>query len=90
LPATKRVVPPSPGAFPSYRGLFVGSLVGVVLIVGGLAFFPALALCSVAGHLALRCGLLVGLLVAVALIVGGLAFIPAFDLGPVMPAPALS
>jgi K+-transporting ATPase A subunit len=66
-----------------------------VLIVGGLAFLPALALCSVAGHLALRCGLLVGLLVGVGLIVGGLAFAPAFDLGPVagnttVPAAALS
>ena len=94
-PATKSVVPPSLGTFPSYRGLFVGFLVGVVLIVGGLAFFPALALCSVAGHLALRCGLLVGLVVGVALIAGGLAFAPAFALGPVagnmaMPASALS
>ena len=94
-PATKKVVPPSPGTFPSYRGLFVGLLVGVVLIVGGLAFFPALALCSVAGHLALRCGLFVGLLVGVVLIVGGLAFVPAFTLGPAAgdlatPAAALS
>ena len=94
-PATKKVVPPSAGTFPSYRGLFIGFLVGTVLVVGGLAFFQALALCSVAGHLALRCGLLVGLLVGVALIVGGLAFAPAFTLGPVagnmaVPAPALS
>src|SRR5512132_1541897 len=71
-PAAKRVVPPSPGTLPSYRGLFVGFLVGVVLIVGGLAFVPALALCSVAAHLALRCGLFVGLLVGIAFIVGGL------------------
>ena len=90
-PATKSVVRPL-GTFPSYRGLFVGFLVGVALIVGGLAFFPALALCSVAGHLALRCGLLIGLVVGVALIAGGLAFAPAFALGPVagnmaMPAP---
>ena len=81
-PATKRVVPPSAGTLPSYKGLFVGFVVGVVLIVGGLAVFPALALCSVAGHLALRCGLFVGLLVGVVLIVGGLAFVPAFTLGP--------
>ena len=91
-PASKSVVP---SAFPSYRGLFVGFLVGVGLIIGGLAFFPALALCSVAGHLALRCGLLVGLLVGVGLIIGGLAFAAAFTLGPVagnmtMPASALS
>ena len=94
-PAMGKLVPLSPGTFPSYRGLFVGFLVGAVLIVGGLAFFPALALCSVAGHLALRCGLFVGLLVGVGLIVGGLAFAPAFTLGPVagnmtIPASALS
>ena len=94
-PAMGKLVPPSPGTFPSYRGLFVGFLVGVGLIIGGLAFFPALALCSVAGHLALRCGLLVGLLVGVGLIIGGLAFAAAFTLGPVagnmtMPASALS
>jgi K+-transporting ATPase A subunit len=93
-PATKSVVRPL-GTFPSYRGLFVGFLVGVALIVGGLAFFPALALCSVAGHLALRCGLLIGLLIGVALIVGGLAFDSTFTLGPAaanmaMPASALS
>jgi K+-transporting ATPase A subunit len=93
-PATKSVVPPSE-TFPSYRGLFIGFLVGVVLIVGGLAFFPALALCSVAGHLALRGGLFIGFLVGVVLIVGGLAFAPAFAVGPLagnmaMPASALS
>jgi K+-transporting ATPase A subunit len=94
-PAAGEPVPPSPGTFPSYRGLFIGFLVGTVLIVGGLAFFPALALCSVAGHIALRCGLFIGLLVGVALIVGALAFVPAFTLGPVagnvaIPAAALS
>ena len=39
-PATAKLVPPSPGTFSSYRGLFVGFLVGVVLIVGGLALSP--------------------------------------------------
>jgi K+-transporting ATPase A subunit len=76
-----RFVSLSPGTLPSYRGLFVGFFVGVVLIAGGLAFFPALALCSIAGHLALRCGLFAGLIVGIALIAGGLALIPAFTLG---------
>jgi Potassium-transporting ATPase A subunit len=64
-PATKRAVSPSPSTFPSYRGLLVGFLVGGVLVIGGLTFFPTLALCSVAGHLTLRYGLFVGLLVRV-------------------------
>jgi K+-transporting ATPase ATPase A chain len=51
-------------------------------IVGGLAFFPARALCSVAGHVAVRCGLFIGLLVGVALIIGGLAFFPVLTLAP--------
>ena len=94
-PATKMAIAPSPGIFPSYKGLLVAFLVGGVLLVGGLAFFPALALCSLAGHLTLRCGLFVGLGVAVALIVGGLAFVPASILGPAAgdlttPAAALS
>ena len=81
-PATRRITPPSSSTFPSYKGLFVGLLVGTVLTVGGLAFFPALALCSVAGHVALRCGLFIGLLVGVVLIIGGLAFFPVLTLDP--------
>jgi K+-transporting ATPase ATPase A chain len=42
--AAKKSVPPSLGTFPTTGGLFVGLLVGVILIVGGLTFFPALAL----------------------------------------------
>ncbi len=40
----KKTVPPSAGTFPTTGGLFVGLLVGVILIIGGLTFFPALAL----------------------------------------------
>jgi K+-transporting ATPase ATPase A chain len=41
--AAKKIVPPPPA--PSRpRRLFVGLLIGVILIVGGLTFFPALAL----------------------------------------------
>ncbi|HET6390680.1 potassium-transporting ATPase subunit KdpA [Hyphomicrobium sp.] len=42
--AEKKTVPPSAGTLPTTGGLFVGMVVGVVLIVGGLTFFPALAL----------------------------------------------
>ena len=40
----KKTVPASAGTFPTTGGLFVSLLVGVILIVGALNFFPALAL----------------------------------------------
>jgi K+-transporting ATPase ATPase A chain len=46
----------SAGTFPTDNGLFVALLMGVVLIVGGLTFFPALALGPVVEHLAMRAG----------------------------------
>jgi K+-transporting ATPase ATPase A chain len=52
----KRIVPASAGTFPTDSALFVGLLVGVILIVGGLTFFPALALGPVAEHLAMQAG----------------------------------
>ncbi len=54
--AQKRTVAASGGTFPTTGGLFVGLLVGVILIVGGLTFFPALALGPIAEHLAMRAG----------------------------------
>ncbi|HJU15844.1 MAG TPA: potassium-transporting ATPase subunit KdpA [Stellaceae bacterium] len=42
--ARKKLLAPSAGTFPTNRPLFVGLLVGVVLIVGGLIYFPALSL----------------------------------------------
>ncbi|MBS1167819.1 MAG: potassium-transporting ATPase, chain, partial [Proteobacteria bacterium] len=42
--AAKKTVPESAGTFPTDGTLFVGLLVGVIVIVGGLTFFPALAL----------------------------------------------
>ena len=54
--AAKKTVPASAGTFPTHGGLFVGLLVGVILIVGGLTFFPALALGPVAEHLAIAAG----------------------------------
>ncbi|NUB15328.1 potassium-transporting ATPase subunit KdpA [Azospirillum brasilense] len=57
-PAAKTRSAVSAGTFPTHGGLFVGLLAGVILIVGGLTFFPALALGPVAEHLAMRAGLL--------------------------------
>jgi K+-transporting ATPase ATPase A chain len=52
----KKTVPASPGTFPTTGPLFIGLLVGVVLIVGGLEFFPALALGPVVEHFATIAG----------------------------------
>jgi K+-transporting ATPase ATPase A chain len=54
----KKTVPASAGTFPTHGALFVGLLVGVILIIGGLTFLPALALGPVAEHLAMQSGLL--------------------------------
>ncbi len=56
--AAKTRTAASAGTFPTHGGLFVGLLAGVILIVGGLTFFPALALGPVAEHLAMRAGIL--------------------------------
>jgi K+-transporting ATPase ATPase A chain len=56
--AEKKTVPPSAGTFPTTGGLFVGLTVGVILIVGGLTFFPALALGPLVEHLAMTAGTL--------------------------------
>jgi len=42
--AAKKRVPPSPGTLPTHTPLFIAWLVGVVIIVGALSFFPTLAL----------------------------------------------
>jgi potassium-transporting ATPase potassium-binding subunit len=49
----KKIVPASAGTFPTHGPLFVGLLVGVIIIVGGLTFFPALALGPIAEHFAM-------------------------------------
>ncbi|MCX8253248.1 MAG: potassium-transporting ATPase subunit KdpA [Beijerinckiaceae bacterium] len=54
--AAKKTVPASVGTFPTTGALFVGLLVGVILIVGGLTFFPALALGPIVEHLAIAAG----------------------------------
>jgi K+-transporting ATPase ATPase A chain len=56
--AAKKIVPASAGTFPTTGGLFVGLVVGVILIIGGLTFFPALALGPIVEHLAMTNGTL--------------------------------
>ncbi|APO71384.1 potassium-transporting ATPase A subunit (plasmid) [Rhizobium gallicum] len=53
---TKKTVPASAGTFPTDGPLFVGLLSGTILIVGGLTFFPALALGPVIEHLMMITG----------------------------------
>ncbi|HEY4940421.1 MAG TPA: potassium-transporting ATPase subunit KdpA [Rhizomicrobium sp.] len=54
--AAKKIVPPSAGTFPTDSGLFVGLLIGVILIMGGLTYFPALALGPIVEHFATLAG----------------------------------
>jgi potassium-transporting ATPase potassium-binding subunit len=54
--AQKKLLAPSAGTFPTNRPLFVGLLVGVVLIIGGLTFFPAVALGPVTEQVAMNQG----------------------------------
>ena len=54
--AQKKLVPPSAGTFPVNTPLFTVLLVGVILIVGALTFFPALALGPILEHLQMLAG----------------------------------
>ena len=56
--AAKKISPPSAGTFPTHGGLFVGLLVGVIVIVGGLTYFPAVALGPVVEQFAMNAGTL--------------------------------
>ena len=54
--AAKKYTPPSAGTFPTDGGLFIALLVGVVVIVGGLTYFPALALGPIVEHFSMLAG----------------------------------
>ncbi|HXO03017.1 MAG TPA: potassium-transporting ATPase subunit KdpA [Stellaceae bacterium] len=58
LLAAKKIVPSSAGTFPTDGGLFVGLLIGVIVITGGLIYFPAVSLGPVVEHLAMHAGTL--------------------------------
>ena len=50
----KKIQPTTTGTLPTHGALFVGLLIGTVLLVGALTFIPALALGPVAEYLSLR------------------------------------
>jgi K+-transporting ATPase ATPase A chain len=54
--AAKKYTPESTGSFPTTGALWIGLLVGIILIVGGLTFLPSLALGPIADHLAMISG----------------------------------
>ncbi|MFT3728871.1 MAG: potassium-transporting ATPase subunit KdpA [Terricaulis sp.] len=54
--AAKQKIPPSSGTFPTHGPLFIGLVVGVILIMGGLTFFPALTLGPIAEQFELARG----------------------------------
>ena len=54
----KKSIPASAGTFPTTGGLFVGLVVGVIVIIGGLTFFPALALGPIVEQLSINAGTL--------------------------------
>ncbi|HTH17574.1 MAG TPA: potassium-transporting ATPase subunit KdpA [Magnetospirillum sp.] len=56
--AAKKTVPASAGTFPTHGWLFVVLLTGIILVVGGLTFFPVLALGPIVEHLLLAAGTL--------------------------------
>jgi K+-transporting ATPase ATPase A chain len=52
----KKIVPASAGTFPTHSPLFVGLVIGVVIITGGLIYFPAVALGPIVEQLAMHAG----------------------------------
>jgi K+-transporting ATPase ATPase A chain len=54
--ARKKITPVSSGTFKTDNWLFVLLLIGVILIVGGLTFFPPLALGPIAEHYLMHLG----------------------------------
>ncbi len=60
--AAKKKIPSTAGTFPTHGPLFVGLLVGTVIIVGALTFFPALSLGPIVEHYLMRGGKLFSLI----------------------------
>jgi potassium-transporting ATPase potassium-binding subunit len=52
--ARKKIIPSSPGTLPTHTPLFTIWLIVVIIIVGALSFFPALALGPIAEYLMMR------------------------------------
>ena len=56
--AKKKITPPSTGTFHTDNWLFMGLLIAVILIVGGLTFFPALSFGPIIEHLLMNQGII--------------------------------
>ncbi len=56
--AQKKIIPVSQGTFHTDNVLFIGLLIAVIVVVGGLTFFPALSLGPIVEHLLLQNGVL--------------------------------
>jgi K+-transporting ATPase ATPase A chain len=56
--ATKKITPPSAGTLPVHTPLFVGLVIGIILIVGALTFFPVLCLGPIVEHFLMEAGIL--------------------------------
>ena len=54
--AAKKRIPQTQGSFPTHGPLFIGLLIGVIIILGGLQYFPALALGPIVEHFAMIAG----------------------------------
>jgi potassium-transporting ATPase potassium-binding subunit len=54
--AAKKKTPQTKGSFPTHGALFIGLLIGVILILGGLQYFPALALGPIVEHFTMLAG----------------------------------
>jgi K+-transporting ATPase ATPase A chain len=54
--ASKKRIPVTSGTLPTHGALFVGLLIGTVIIVGALTFFPALSLSPIVEHLLMMAG----------------------------------
>jgi K+-transporting ATPase ATPase A chain len=62
--AAKRKIPSTAGTFPTHGPLFVGLLIGTVIIIGALTFFPALALGPIVEHYLMHGGKLFSMILA--------------------------
>jgi K+-transporting ATPase ATPase A chain len=61
--AAKKKIPSTAGTFPTHGPLFVGLLVGTVIIVGALTFFPALSLGPIVEHYLMHSGKLFSMII---------------------------
>jgi potassium-transporting ATPase potassium-binding subunit len=64
----KKKIPATAGTFPTHGPLFVGLLVGTVVIVGALTYFPALSLGPIVEHFLMHSGKLFSMILTVSVV----------------------